>query len=230
VIETKPSRVCHSNGDDFNGQHQSPIHILQYLPEWLEREGGYISMDKSGSPSTRTDGAFDWYTQPWQRKIQKILFQVRSDRVRTLSPLTTLQCWHAMFMRKTEHCVLANEHEFILVLRQGNHLQLSKRYSSQPSTPEDTLEMMTHLSYFLAHGLCRRYPSNDDDAEVPAWPPKNTTAPDTASSHSVSLAYQGSSRTHAKTESQATIKAPAQSTMMVGVARRTSRPIRSPLH
>jgi hypothetical protein len=220
--------VCHSNGVDFNDRHQSPIHVLQYLPEWLEREGGYIPMDKSGSPSTRTDGAFDWHTQPWQRKIQKILFQVRSDRIRTSSPLTTSQCWHAMFRRKTEHCVLANEDEFILVLRQGNRLLLSKRYSCCPSNEEDTLEMMTHLSYFLAHGLSRRYPSNDNDVEAPAWPPKNTAALDTASFHTVLLANQGSSRTHTKTDSQATIKAPAHSTMMVRVVRRISRSSRSP--
>ena len=81
VFEIKTSRVCHSNGVDFNDLNQSPIHVLQYLPEWLEREGGYIPMDKSGSFLTRTDGAFDWHTQPWQRKIQKILFQVRSDQI-----------------------------------------------------------------------------------------------------------------------------------------------------
>ena len=133
-----------------------------------------------------------------------------------------------MFRRKTEHCVLTNEDEFILVLRQGNRLLLSKRYSCCPSNREDTYEMMKHLSYFLAHGLCQRYPSNDDNVEAPAWPPKNTAALDTASFHSVSLANQGSSRTHAKTDSQATIKAPAHSTMMVRV-RRISRSSRSPL-
>jgi hypothetical protein len=81
VFETKTSRVCHSVGEDFNGQYRHPIHILQYLPEWLEREGGYIPMDRSGSLSTRNKGAFDWYTQPWQKKTQKILFQVRSDLI-----------------------------------------------------------------------------------------------------------------------------------------------------
>ena len=134
-----------------------------------------------------------------------------------------------MFSRNTEHCILANENEFILILRQGNRLQLSKLYSCRPSNEQDTLEMMTHLSYFLAHGICRRYPSNDDDMQAPAWPPEDTAALDTAPFHAVSLANQGSSRTHAKTDSQTTIKAPEQSTVMVRVVRRISRSISSPL-
>jgi hypothetical protein len=81
VIEIKTSRVCRSNGTNIDDRYQSPIHVLQYLPEWLERRGGYIPMDESGSPSTRTDGAFEWYERPWQKKTQKILFQVRSHRI-----------------------------------------------------------------------------------------------------------------------------------------------------
>jgi hypothetical protein len=130
-----------------------------------------------------------------------------------------------MFQRGTRHGVFANEREFILLLRSCNRLRLSKLYSCRPSTPQDTLEMMTHLSYFFAHALCERFPSNDNrfqaldpQLEIPA-------ALHPASSQSVSPADQGSSRTHIKTDSQATIRGPTHSTMMVGVVRRLSRAI-----
>ena len=129
-------------------------------------------------------------------------------------PLTIWQCWHAMVRHHSEHCVLANEHEFILIVRSGNCLQLSKSYLCQPSTPEETREMMMHLSYFLALGLCKRYPFNDIDVKAAALPQEIATS-NTASSPPASTAKQGTSRTHAKTDSQATIRGPVNTAMMV---------------
>jgi hypothetical protein len=88
VIETKRARVCRSNGQDLDGKGHNSVPVLEYLQEWLQRDG-YIPMDQSGFPSERKNGAFDWYDQPWQHKIQKFLFQVRSDPIRTSWPLIT---------------------------------------------------------------------------------------------------------------------------------------------
>jgi hypothetical protein len=79
VIEAKRARVCRSNGHDLDGTGHKSFPILEYVQTWLARSGGYVSMDKSGSPSERTGAAFEWYDEAWQCKLQKFLFQVRSD-------------------------------------------------------------------------------------------------------------------------------------------------------
>jgi hypothetical protein len=122
-----------------------------------------------------------------------------------------------MVMHRSEHCVLANERGFILVVRSGHCLQLSKAYSTRPSTPEETCEMMTHLSYFIALGLCKRYPFNDKDVIAASPPPGKAANPNTASSSSAPSAKPGTTKTHAKTDSQATIRGPVNATMMVRV-------------
>jgi hypothetical protein len=88
LMEFKTWHVCQSKGKDVDGQHANRIPVIQHLQDWLEREGGYIPMDPLNSPPRPSDD-FNWYPHAWQRKIQKILFQVRSDRNRTSSPLTT---------------------------------------------------------------------------------------------------------------------------------------------
>ena len=121
-----------------------------------------------------------------------------------------------MITHLSENCVLANEHEFILIVRSGNCLQLSKAYSTQPSTLDETREMMIHLSYFIAVGLCKRYPFNNTDVKAASPPPKPTAAPNTALS-SPSSSSAGTVGTHARTDSQATIRGPVDAAMMVRV-------------
>jgi hypothetical protein len=77
--------------------------------------------------------------------------------------------------------------------------------------------MMTPLSYFLAHALCERFPINDNDFRALDPLPALPAVPDTASSHSASSANKGTSRTHAKTGSQATVKGPVDTAIMVRV-------------
>jgi hypothetical protein len=226
VIETKRARVCRSNGQDLDGIGRNSIAIMEYLQMWLAHSGGYVSMDKSGSLSARTGAAFDWYDEAWKCKLQKYLFQVRSDWIRTSLPLKSSQCWQAMARRKTRHCVLANEQGFILLQRSSHDLLLSKLYSCRPSTPEENLEMMTDLSFFIAHALCERFPSNDNSFQPPDPLPATPAASDTPSSSSASSPNTGTSRTHAKTDSQATIRGPVDATIMVRVVQRTSRPRR----
>jgi hypothetical protein len=78
--------------------------------------------------------------------------------------------------------------------------------------------MLMHLTYFLAHALCERFPTNDNDMQPPVWLPRNTAALETAPSQSIPLTNQGRSRTHAKTESQAMIRGPVGATITVRVA------------
>jgi hypothetical protein len=121
-------------------------------------------------------------------------------------------------MRNVRHCVLANEREFILLLRSSHDFLLSKRYSFHPSTLQETLETMTHVSYFLAHALCERFPVNDDDFQLPDPLPSIHAASDTpssSSSSSLSASSAGTSRTHARTDSQVTIRGPVNAAMMV---------------
>ena len=123
-------------------------------------------------------------------------------------------------MRKTDHCILANEREFILLHRSGNTLLMSNVYTATPSTTSLTLDMMTHLSYFIAHALCERFPSTGNSYRLPALlPPGNHAelgaASSSSSSSSVSSANPGTSRTHSRTDSQATIRGPVNTAVMV---------------
>jgi hypothetical protein len=131
-----------------------------------------------------------------------------------------------MARRKTRHCVLASEQGFILLQRSNHDLLLSKLYPCRPSTEQETLDMMTDLSFFFAHALCERFPSNDDSFQPPDPLPATPALSDAASSSSSSSpssSNAGTSRTHAKTDSLATIRGPGDATIMVRVAHRTSR-------
>ena len=95
---------------------------------------------------------------------------------------------------------------------------MSNVYTATPSTTSLTLDMMTHLSYFIAHALCERFPSTGNSYRLPALlPPGNHAELDAASSSSssVSSANPGASRTHARTDSQATIWGPVNAAVMV---------------
>jgi hypothetical protein len=51
--------------------------VLEHLREWIDHQEGYVPMDPPGSSFTsRPPGEFHWYPVAWQKKIQKILFQV----------------------------------------------------------------------------------------------------------------------------------------------------------
>jgi hypothetical protein len=87
LMEFKTWHVCQSNGEDVDGQHVPRIPVIQQLERWLAEKDGYIPMDPPES-LPRSSHDFNWYNTAWKKKLQKILFQVRSDPIRTSLPLT----------------------------------------------------------------------------------------------------------------------------------------------
>ena len=91
TMEFKTWHVCNSNGEDLDGRRPRRIAVIEHLPQWLEHMGGYIPMDPPNS-GPRKPKQFNYYGEAWKRKLQMILFQVRSGLIRPSSPLTT---WHS---------------------------------------------------------------------------------------------------------------------------------------
>ena len=78
AIETKTYRVCRSKGLDTDERYHGSLPLLPYLQWWLESEGGSIAMTYDASQKN-----FTKYNHLGKNKIQKILFQVRSDPIET---------------------------------------------------------------------------------------------------------------------------------------------------
>jgi len=79
-MEFKTWHVCQSNGEDLDGQHLRSIPVIESLQQWLENERGYLPMDPPNSPP-RNPKQLNYYEGAWKKKLQKILFQVRSDSI-----------------------------------------------------------------------------------------------------------------------------------------------------
>ena len=83
LMEFKTWHVCQSNGEDLDGQRLPSIPVIENLQQWLEEEGGYIPMDPPNAPP-RQAKQFNYYEDAWKKKLQKILFQVRSDSISSI--------------------------------------------------------------------------------------------------------------------------------------------------
>ena len=86
LMELKTWHMCQINGEDLDGQCALSIPMIENLERWIEEQHGYIPMDPPGS-QPRLLAMFNYYRDAWKKKLQKILFQVRSDLICPSSPL-----------------------------------------------------------------------------------------------------------------------------------------------
>ena len=74
VCEAKTYHVCCSKGIGINGNSQNSMPVLPELRRWF-RQYGDVPLLPAGQSEDQTD--FDgYYPEPWQRKIQRFMFQV----------------------------------------------------------------------------------------------------------------------------------------------------------
>ena len=129
------------------------ISIFEQINDnWLTTTAG-TPMDPAGSPQ-RPEGDINWYGLPWQRKAQKILFQVRSiPGLASIANRTSGQVWHQLVSRNCKHGIVVTEQQFILAYRTGTDLQLTQPYTLLDRDHQARTDSLVHLAFFIAHGF-----------------------------------------------------------------------------
>lgn len=114
----------------------------------------------------------------WEKKGRGIILQVGLFLWDMMHLLTwnQLQVWHQLLTRGCGHTIIANPNHFLLALRGDNELQLSDIHDFHHDCldPTDRREALISLSFFLAHALFSRFPSEDCYCYIPI-PPLITT-------------------------------------------------------
>ncbi|KAG8941662.1 hypothetical protein FRC03_004233 [Tulasnella sp. 419] len=164
ICQGKTARACQSSGL-IDGTFQENILALEALEHWFEQCNDIIFMDPPGTSLQRPPGDINWYREAWQKKIQQF----------------ALEIWHQQLVHRTCHTIFFNQNTFLLCYRDGNSLCMSETYECSPLAPDQCLRTMTHLSYFIAHAMCMRFPVGDayQEADMPIESPRITTAAET---------------------------------------------------
>ncbi|KAH7908947.1 hypothetical protein BJ138DRAFT_1067926, partial [Hygrophoropsis aurantiaca] len=136
AVECKTRRAC----DSSNG-----VDILERLgngwadwTSWVDGRvalGGFPISDDDDSPVGVSP------TIPWEQKAIRVIYQV----------------WHQLLTRECEHSIICNESEFVLAHRTNGSLCISPQYSLELGDGDALRNILTDLSFFIAHSLIARF-------------------------------------------------------------------------
>jgi hypothetical protein len=128
-------------------------------PENMMDGQGYVSIELQDCDlEDRGYTELKWYPEGWQKKAQKILYQVCVLKCGLLTTQQTLQAWHQLLIRNCEHVIICTEKQFLLAFRNGNTLFISPSYTFQSDSPQECHDIMINL--FFLHTPSSSTPSS----------------------------------------------------------------------